>query len=111
MESIKEKKEERLPLQVRTLVNGYSLDVNGEGYLYHDFQNLMRGLLVHGGMENTDELTEKQLKKYLKAMNNGSLAKNLQMEINRMKEHIASLKFELRTLKEENKRLKNEKFY
>lgn len=111
MELTNGKKEEILQIQVRTRVNGYGLDVNGEGYLYFDVPDLIKGLLVHAGMECKAEMTDKEIKKYLKAMKNGTIARQLQNEINVLKERVSTLKFENRFLKERNKKLSNEKYY
>ena len=111
MESINEKKEERTSVQVRTLNNGYGLDVNGEGYMYFDIPSLLNGMLVHVGMERVDEMTEKEIKKYIRATKNGTVAKKLQKEVNVLKAENHDQKKQIRELKAEIKKLKEEKYY
>ena len=37
------KEQKRLAILLRTMVNGYSLEVNGEGFMYFNAQSLLEG--------------------------------------------------------------------
>ena len=46
-------------IEVKTLPNGYSLEFDGmkqKGYMYHNSEDLLKGFMVHIGMEITDQL-------------------------------------------------------
>ena len=110
MEQNESKKYIRILL--RTMRNGYSLDVEDEGYMYHDEQSLLQGFLVHVGMNRVGEMTQKEMTELLKAYQDGSAEQKLQEEVNTQRAEIERLNRVIRGLKMEIKNLKgNVKFY
>lgn len=49
-------KKQFLKVSVQTFPNGYSLDVEGKGYMYFTIQELLEGIFVHVGLKKTDWL-------------------------------------------------------
>lgn len=49
-------KKQLMKVSVQTLPNGYSLDVDGKGYMYFTIQELVEGIFVHVGLHKTDWL-------------------------------------------------------
>ena len=80
---------EKLTIQLRTLKNGYGLDVNDEGYQYFDVPSLVEGFFIHVAMERVGEMTKQEMKQLLDAIKDGSAAK----------------------IKKEIKKINNQKFY
>lgn len=108
---VEEQKEKKLHIQMRTYVNGYGLDIDNEGYMYRDIPTLLEGFLVHVGMGRVGEMTKEEIKKILKAFRDGSAAKVLQEEVNQLRAENEKLSKQVRNLKLENKKYKNQKFY
>ena len=50
MKQIKEQKQELIDIQVKTLPNGYSVDLEKENFMYYSPMALLEGLFVHVGM-------------------------------------------------------------
>ena len=89
-----------LGILLRTMRNGYSLDVEGEGYMYHDLQSMLEGFLVHVGMNRVGEMTKEEMAELLKAYQDGSAEKKLQEEIDMLKARIVELKKEVKQLRQ-----------
>lgn len=49
-------KKQLTKVTVQTLPNGYSLDVDGKGYMYFTLQELLEGIFVHVGLHKLDWL-------------------------------------------------------
>ena len=49
-------KKQLTKVSVQTLPNGYSLDVDGKGYMYFTLQELVEGIFVHVGLHKLDWL-------------------------------------------------------
>ena len=49
-------KKQLTKVSVQTLPNGYSLDVDGKGYMYFTIQELVEGIFVHVGLHKLDWL-------------------------------------------------------
>lgn len=49
-------KKQLTKVSVQTLPNGYSLDVDGKGYMYFTLQELLEGIFVHVGLHKLDWL-------------------------------------------------------
>ena len=64
MKKTEEKKQasKRIALLVRTMVNGYSVELEREGYMYYDVQSLLEGLFVHIGMNRLEAMTKDEIK-------------------------------------------------
>ena len=102
---------EKLTIQLRTLKNGYGLDVNDEGYQYFDVPSLVEGFFIHVAMERVGEMTKQEMKQLLSAIKDGSAARKLQEEVNDLKAKNEALSKKLRNIKKEIKKINNQKFY
>ena len=100
MEKKKEVQEQpkRLAILLRTLVNGYLLEVNDEGYMYYDAQSLLEGFII--------QMTKREIKAMLISLKDGSVVKKLQAEVNSKNALIADLKKVVREQKRVIKELK-----
>ena len=106
---VKNKQEQkRLAILLRTMVNGYSLDVNGEGYMYFNAQSLLEGFCIHVGMERLEAMTKEEIKTMVNAVKDGSIVKKLQAEVTDLKALISDQKKVIREQKREIKNLKKE---
>ena len=56
------KEQKRLAILLRTMVNGYMLEVNNEGYMYFNAQSLLEGFMVHIGLERLESMTKEEIK-------------------------------------------------
>ena len=97
---------ERLTIQLRTMVNGYMLEANNEGYMYFDAQSLLEGFIIHVGMGRLEEMTKEEIKAMLRSLKDGSVVKKLQAEVTSQNALIADLKKEIRQQKRGIKELK-----
>ena len=102
---------EKLTIQLRTLKNGYGLDVNDEGYLYFDVPSLVEGFFIHVAMDRVGEMTKQEMKHMLSAIKDGTAARKLQEEVNALKAKNDILSKKLRNMKKEIKKINNQKFY
>ena len=98
----------RIVILLRTMVNGYSLDVNGEGYMYFDAQSMLEGFMVRVGLERLEEMTREEIKDMLDSLKDGSAVKKLQAEVTGLKALVNDQKKEIRNLKKTIKELKEE---
>ena len=104
----KEQKEpQRLAILLRTMTNGYMLDVNDEGYMYYSAQSLLEGFLVHVGMERLEAMTREEIKEMLESLKDGSAVKKLQAEVTELKALANDQKKLIRELKKVIIKLKN----
>ena len=97
---------QRLNVLLRTMVNGYMLEVNNEGYMYYDAQSLLEGFIIHVGMGRLEEMTKEEIKTMLISLKDGSVVKMLQAEVTSKNALIADLKKEIRVQKRVIKELK-----
>ena len=95
----------RLTILLRTMVNGYMLEVNNEGYMYFNAQNLLEGFCIHVGMERLEAMTKEEIKAMVKSVKDGSIAKKLQAEVTELKALISEQKKQIRDLKKTIKEL------
>ncbi len=79
------KEQKRLAILLRTMVNGYMLEVNNEGYMYYNVQSLLEGFLVHIGLERLESMTKDEIKDMLNSLKDGSAVKKLQVEVTNLK--------------------------
>ncbi len=100
-----EKEQKRLAILLRTMVNGYSLEVNGEGYMYFNAQSLLEGFCIHVGMERLEAMTKEEINAMVKSVKDGSIAKKLQAEVTELKALISEQKKQIRELKKTIKEL------
>ena len=101
----------RLAILLRTMTNGYMLEVNNEGYMYFNAQRLLEGFCIHVGMERLEEMTKEEIKAMLGSLKDGSIVKKLQAEVTELKALIAEQKKDIREQKREIKDLKKELNY
>ena len=104
----KEQKEpQRLAILLRTMTNGYMLDVNNEGYMYYNAQSLLEGFMVHVGLERLEAMTKEEIKEMLASLKDGSAEKKLQAEVTELKALVDDQRKQIRELKRKIKELKN----
>ena len=96
----------RLDIRLKTVVNGYALEVNNEGFMYFDAQSLLEGFCIHVGIERLGAMTKGEVRKMLKATMNGSIAKMLQAEVTELKAQVLEQKKLIREQKREIKELR-----
>ena len=97
----KELKPIEVIVKVETLKNGYSLDVDGKGYMYFDVVELAKGLILHAGLGRTSPTTKFGRDSLLRAIGSGSAEKKLQQEINKLQTKVNNLRNKLYGNKEE----------
>ena len=64
-ENEKKDEQKKMVITTRTLVNGYELIVNEEGYMYFNVKSLLEGFMVHVGMKRLEEMTQEEIKDFL----------------------------------------------
>ena len=101
------KEQKRLAILLRTMVNGYMLEVNNEGYMYFNAQSLLEGFMVHVGLERLESMTKEEVKDMLDALKDGSAVKKLQAEVTSLKELVEDQRKQIRELKKEIKKLED----
>ena len=101
-----ENEQQKLNILLRTMRNGYMLEVNDEGYLYFDAQSLLEGFIIRMGMERLEEMTKEEIKAMLQSLKDGSAIKKLQAEITSKNAQIDDLKKVIRGQKKVIKELK-----
>ena len=97
----------KLAILLRTMTNGYMLDVNNEGYMYYSAQSLLDGFLVHVRLERLEAMTREEIKEMLESLKDGSAVKKLQAEVTELKALADDQKRQIRELKRRIKELKN----
>ena len=106
--SVEKEQPKRLAILLRTMVYGYMLEVNNEGYMYFNAQSLLEGFLVHVGMERLEAMTKEEIKEMVTSIKDGSAIKKLQAEVTELKTVINDQKKEIREQKGVIKELKKE---
>ena len=99
---------QRLAILLRTMTNGYMLEVNNEGYMYYSAQTLLEGFMVHVGLERLEAMTREEIKEMLESLKDGSAVKKLQAEVTELKALADDQKRQIRELKKVIKKLKAE---
>ena len=95
MKVISKKKLEQLKLDIRlrTVSNGYALEVNEEGFMYFNAQSLLEGFCIHVGIERLEAMTKGEVRKMLKAE-----VTELKAQVLEQKKLIREQKREIRSL-------------
>ena len=101
------KEKNRLAILLRTMVNGYALEVNNEGYMYFNAQSLLEGFMVHVGLERLESMTKEEIRVMLDSLKDGSAVKKLQAEVTSLKALADEQKKQIRELKRKIKELKD----
>ena len=104
---MEQKEPMKLAILLRTMTNGYMLDVNNEGYMYYSAQSLLEGFMVHVGLERLEAMTKEEIKEMLESLKDGSAVKKLQAEVTELKDLVDEQKRRIRELKRRIKELKN----
>ena len=100
--------QERIAIQVKTLPNGYSLDLEKENFMYYSPLALVEGLFVHVGMNREGAMTKEEIKALIEAVKNGGAVTKLQAEVNELKDTIVELRKQVREQKKVIKELSME---
>ena len=108
MKKIKEQKQELITIQVKTLPNGYSLDLEKETFMYYSPMALLEGLFVHVGMNREGAMTKEEIKVLIESVKNGGIVTKLQAEVNALNDTIAELRKQVREQKKVIKELSKE---
>ena len=103
---MEQKESQRLVIMLRTMTNGYMLEVNDEGYMYYSAQTLLEGFLVHVGLERLEAMTREEIKEMLDLLKDGSAEKKLQAEVTELKSLADDQRKQIRELKIKIKELK-----
>ena len=98
---MKARKPIEVKVSVMTLNNGYSLDVDGKGYLYFDVVELAKGLILHAGLGRKSPTTKFGRDALLRAIGNGSAEKRMQKESNELQKKVDQLTNKLHGYKKE----------
>ena len=98
---------QRLAILLRTMTNGYMLEVNDEGYMYFNAQSLLEGFMVHVGLERLEAMAREEIKEMLESLKDGSAEKKLQAEITELKALVDDQRKQIRELKRKIKEFKN----
>ena len=109
-EEMEQKEPQRLAILLRTITNGYMLDVNNEGYMYYSAQSLLEGFMVHVGLERLEAMTKEEIKEMLDSLKDGSAEKKLQAEVTELKALVDDQRKQIRELKRKIKEHANNKF-
>ena len=102
-----QKEQKKLAILLRTMTNGYMLEVNDEGYMYFNALSLLEGFMVHVGLERLEAMTREEIKEMLDALKDGSAVKKLQAEVTELKSLADDQRKQIRELKIKIKNLKN----
>lgn len=94
-----EMKKERITIQVKSLPNGYSVDLEKESFMYYSPTALLEGLFVHVGMNREGAMTKEEIKTLIEAVKDGGAVMKLQEEVNQLKDTIAELRKQVREQK------------
>lgn len=99
----KEKREKKVLTKVtlKTVTNGYLLDVEGEGYMYFNERTMVEGVLIHIGQERAGAMTTEEIRNLMEATKDGSVVKKLQAEVAELKKQRNELQKALKILRKE----------
>lgn len=100
--------QQRIAIQVKTLPNGYSLDLEKENFMYYSPMALLEGMFVHVGMNREGAMTKEEIKALIEAVKNGGAVTKLQAEVNVLNDTITELKKQIREQKKVIKELSME---
>ena len=95
----------KLAILLRTMVNGYMLEVNNEGYMFFNAQSMLEGFMIHVGMERLESMTKEEIKDMLNSLKDGSAVKKLQAEVTELKALVDDQKKQIKDLKKTIKTL------
>ena len=85
-------------ITLRTMRNGYSLDVDDEGYMYYDIDDLMEGFYMHVGLGRPNDMTKDQMADMLQSIKDGTAVVQIQREAANYQREIRNLKIKVHKL-------------
>ena len=59
---------EKVDIEITTVPNGYTLTVNGVGYMYYDVEPLIEGFICHVGAQKSSFMEKEELKELVNAI-------------------------------------------
>ena len=96
-----------LKIKVATHANGYSLAIDKEEFMYYTAESLIEGFSIRLGLERLNTMKISEIGRLMDATKKGSLAKQLQKEVDALnvqvkdqKKLIAELRREIREMKQ-----------
>ena len=96
-----------LKIKVATHANGYSLAIDKEEFMYYTAESLIEGFSIRVGLERLNTMKNSEIGRLMDATKKGSLAKQLQKEVDALnakvkdqKKLIAELRREIREMKQ-----------
>lgn len=101
-------KQELIAIQMKTLPNGYSVDLEKENFMYYSPLSLLEGMFVHVGMNREGAMTKEEIKVLIESVKNGGIVTKLQAEVNALNDTIAELRKQVREQKKVIKELSKE---
>jgi chromosome segregation ATPase len=81
----------RPKIEVSTVKNGYTLDVDGKGYMYFNVGDMLAGILAHVGMGIKDPMEEKEI---LEVLFDALIGSEYAQKIANMRDNILNLEGE-----------------
>lgn len=78
-------------ITVQTLPNGYSLNFDGDrqkGYMYFNVDDLLKGFMIHIGLNMTEQLSMENIDDFLVAVMNWNETGKCIKELSRMEEEL-----------------------
>lgn len=85
------RKEKKIRVTVLTVPNGFSLTVNGEGYMYYDVDSLLGGIVKHVAMHSKESTDPDRLRNLINAMETWPDATQATIDAVELKAHATSL--------------------
>lgn len=101
-------KQQRIAIKVETLPNGYAVDLEKEGFMYFNVEDLLEGLFVHVGMNREGAMAKREIKVLIESIKSGSIVTTLQAEMNELRATIDEQKKLIREQKKVIKQLSKE---
>lgn len=93
-------------IELITKPNGYTLDIDGNSYMYFSENELLEGFLVHVGLDHKEYVGKDEIKTLIDASVAWKDRTDVMEEIVRLSERVKSLQSSNQNLR---KRLKNKK--
>ena len=96
----KERKEfiPEIQISLRVGKTGYYLDVDNEGYLYRNIDDLIEGFYMHVGLGRPNEMTKEQMADMLQSIKDGTAVVQIQREAAKYRREIRNLKIKVHQL-------------
>ena len=98
-------KKELKQITVLTRPNGYTLEIEGEQFMYHSVERLIRGIAVHLGLMIEEPLSQEYADNLVKCLKDGYILSKIRQENARLKREVKQLRKEIS--KGKSKRIDN----